>query len=311
MVKHLFLISKPVNDGQQEVSLMVDTFKSSPEDALREEARQALQTFEHILEIMPDDQGTLEAVIMAAEQCGEREKAMNARMRLVDVLEGQDEHELAGEHLEVMRTSEDDAVQAWLAAHDQKQRPAPAAKPVTATGKPVPDTKAAKPSPAAKSVPVKADISGEIDLAWKLMEAEKISQEEYASLVKDLTEMSSSPRLDTVSVLHALEAGHHKNLESILAHISQAARTPYLSMACFTMRAELLPFLPDEFMVARGALVFEVMGKELLVALLNPLNASTREEVQRISGRTCHFYLTRASEFDAAHKRLKESAEDH
>jgi hypothetical protein len=289
---------------------MVDTFKSSPEDALREEARQALQTFEHILEIMPDDQGTLEAVIMAAEQCGEREKAMNARMRLVEALLVQDEHELAGEHLEVMRASEDPAVQAWLVAHDQKQRQAPAAGPAAPTSKAAPETTAAKPSRAAKTIPVKADISGEIDLAWKLMEAEKISQEEYASLVKDLTEMSASPRLDTVSVLHALEAGHHKNLEGILAFISQAARAPYVAPSCFTMRAELLPFLPDNFIIARGAIIFDMMGKELLVALLNPFNTSTRHEVEQLTGRTCHFYLTRASEFDLAHKRLKDSAED-
>lgn len=283
---------------------MLDKSKTSPEDALREEARQALATFEHILEIMPDDQGTLEAVIMAAEQCDERDKAMKARMRLVEVLQGLNEHALANEHLEVLRTSEDETILAWLTRHDQKAPSAPAPETIVAREKVIPE------KAPAKSATVKPDISGEIDLAWKLMEAEKISQEDYAALVKDLTEMSASPGKDTVSVLHALEAGHHKNLEPVLAHLSQAARTPYLSLACFTMRSELLPYLPEGFIVARGAIVFEVMGNELLVALLNPLNMATREETQRISGRTCHFYLTRASEFDAARHRLKEAAEE-
>ena len=291
---------------------MLDKSSSTPEDALREDARQALETFEHILEIMPDDQGTLEAVIMAAEQCGERGKAMNARMRLVEVLDGLNEHALAEEHLQVVRTSEDPNVQAWLTGRDAN-RPTAVASTVTPPVEQIASAETAPPpkiAPAPKKIPVKTDISSEIDLAWKLMEAEKISQEEYASLVKDLTEMSSAPRLDTVSVLHALEAGHHKNLESIIAHISQAARAPYVSLACFTMRSELLPFLPEEFIVARGALVFEVMGKELLVALLNPLNPATKSEAEKLSGRKCHFYLTRASDFEEAHKRLKSAAED-
>ncbi len=284
---------------------MPDKSGKNVDDALREEALQALRTFEHILEIMPDDQGTLEAVIMAAGQCGETEKARNARMHLVEVLTAAGQSELAKEHLDALRADEDPRARSWVAALDMSAARA------GATGKREAIVIPAEVSPAAtpeKKAPLKADISGEIDLAWKLLEAGEITQEDYATLVKDITEMSAGPESHAVSLLHALESSHHKRLESILAYISQASRAPFVSLACFSMRADLLPFLGNEFIVARGALVYEIMGKELLVGLLNPLNATTRDAVTKLTGRTCHFYTVRASEFEEAHKRLRESA---
>ena len=73
------------------------------------------------------------------------------------------------------------------------------------------------------------------------------------------------------------------------------------------MRAELAHLLPEAFMVGRGAIVFEMLGREYLVAVLNPFNQSLRADVQQLCGRPCHFYLTKASEFDNALARLKEA----
>lgn len=281
---------------------MADKTKPSSEDTLREEARQALRTFEHILEIMPDDQGTLEAVIMAAEQCGEAEKALNNRMHLVEVLLAHGDAGSASDHITALRSSDDPRARSWLAAHDLKERGMANMEVVAASREPLK-------TPAAGASRIETDISGEIDLAWKLLEHEYVSQEEYAALVKDLTEVSSANRDETVSVLHALESSHHKNLEQILMFVSQSSRTPYISLACFTVRAELLPFLRDDFIAHRGALVFEMMGRELLVGVLNPFNTGLRAAVEKEAGRPCHFYLVRASEFEEARKRLRETVQ--
>jgi hypothetical protein len=43
--------------------------------------------------------------------------------------------------------------------------------------------------------------------------------------------------------------------------------------------------------------------------VLNPFDAGLRALIERETGRTCHFYLVRASEFEEALKRLREVAE--
>lgn len=280
---------------------MADKNIPTSQDQDREQAVQALRTFEHILEIMPDDHGTLEAVIMAAEQCGEVEKALGYRMRLVDLLRELGDSETAAPHIDVLRTAPDPRARTWIAAHDMSER-------VSAVAPDASAQEAANPFEAPRFT---VDISSEIDLAWKLMEQELISQEDYASLVRDLTEMSAGKQVATVSLLHALESSHHKGLENILAHMAKAARVPYISLACFTMRSELRKFLEDDFIVHHGVLVFDTMGRELLVAILNPLNEHARALVQRTAGRPCHFYLVRASEFEEAHKRLRETTEEN
>lgn len=281
---------------------MADKNKQTSEDQAQDQAMQALRTFEHILEIMPDDQGTLEAVILAAEQCNEHEKALTHRIHLVDVLLAQDDADSAESHIDLLREDEDPRARSWVGAHDLSARGAIKVSPVLDKSVLTPG---AAPSSGLLSEQA-ADISGEIELAWKLMEHEQITQEEYASLVRDLTEMSATRRLEAVSLLHVLESSHHKNLDKVIAFIAQSSRTPYISLASFAMRAELQPLLPDDFIMHHGALIFEMMGRELLVAVLNPFNLETRRQVEAKTKRICHYYLARPSEFEEARKRLSE-----
>lgn len=255
--------------------------------------RQILHSFERILEIMPDDRNTLEAAEQAAVQCGDTGKGLTYRLRLADLLkEAGDEEGLCG-ILDILREEKDPRARAWLAAHEMRSR----------TGEPV--GKEEKPTGSTRDTFTATNISQEIDLAWELFEQGHISQEDYASLVHNLTELSSSAdSTETISLLHALEMMNHKNLESILAFLSHSSRLPFISLSCFTMRSELVPLLPLSFVRQRGALVFEIVSNELLVAVLNPLNKALKSEVQERTGRPCHFYLVRASEFEEALKKL-------
>ena len=264
-----------------------------------EDERNALQTFERILEIMPDDRGALEAAIMAAQACEESDVALRHRLHLAEILVAEGDLEALMEHADVLRASPDPRAAAWVESFESGQAFRPVAAPSDSAASPV-------------SVRMDFNIADEIELAWKLYDHREINQEEYAGLVKDLTEMSASHNSGTVSVLHALEAGHHKSQDRILSFLAQEAEetgTPYVSLNCFAMRSELLNLLPDPFMVNRGAIVFELLGKERLVAVLNPFNLALRADVQQLCGHPCHFYLARASEFDAALARLRQVAE--
>ncbi len=268
-----------------------------------DDERSALQTFERILEIMPDDRGALEAAILAATACDEPEIARVHRLHLADILLADNDLSSLAEHMELLRADDDPRARAWIEAFEMG---AVVPSPMDSPHASVPDPLWSPPAEPRCAF----NISDEIDLAWKLFEHHEINQEEYAALVRDLTEMSASQNSGTVSVLHTLEASHHKNQERILAFLAQEAEetgTPYISLSCFAMRAELAHVLPEAFMVNRGAIVFEALGREYLVALLNPFNQSLRNDIQQLCTRPCHFFLTKASEFDNALARLKEA----
>ncbi len=258
-----------------------------------DDVRHILRTFQDILEIMPDDRGALHAAAQAADQCGEDEEALGYRLRLGEVLTAEGDEELLAELAEELRGHSDPRAQAWVTAYDEKRRTAYT---------PPPDVDL--------SDRAEADLTAEMDLAWRLFDEGELSQEDYNVLVGELTRISESGRSDEpVALLHALEATNNRRLDDTLAHLSLSFRMPYVSLSGFTMRAELQPFLPLNFIMRRGALVFDTLSTELLVAILNPLNEQLRQDVEQQTGRDCHFYLTRASEFTAAFEQLKQSTE--
>ncbi len=258
-----------------------------------DDVRNVLRTFREILEIMPDDRGALQAAAQAAEQCGEDEEALEYRLRLVEVLTAEGDAASLGELAEQLRESSDSRAQEWVASYDEQQRSVP---------------EASFDSDVADSA--EADLTAEMDLAWKLFDEGELSQEEYTVLVAELTRISESARgAEPVALLHALEATNHRRLDEIIAHLSLTYRMPYISLTGFTMRPELVPYMPLNFIICRGALVFDLLSAELLVAVLNPLNEQLRQDVEQQTGRACHFYLARASEFVAAYEQLKQSTE--
>ena len=62
-----------------------------------------------------------------------------------------------------------------------------------------------------------------------------------------------------------------------------------------------------EFMARRGAIAFELMGVDVLVAVLNPLDKDLQKEVSEVVGRRCHFFLVTASDYDTALANVKKA----
>jgi len=46
--------------------------------------------------------------------------------------------------------------------------------------------------------------------------------------------------------------------------------------------------------------VFELIGKDALVVVMNPYDRQLRRDIETMTGRKCHFFLTLPSEFDKA-----------
>lgn len=266
----------------------------------------AIAAFEQILEIMPNDRASLETLSHAYEQIGDMTRAVELMLRLGDVLIGESDGQAASEIVQKLRSvaGEDPRV-LELSKHVEKL----GEKKVS--GSPAAERKDDDARPRSSEALNRGfNMADELAFAWALLEANELSQEEYASVVQDLTEMSAGNVPATVSLLHVLEARQFKSLGRIMGAVAQKFKAPVVSLDCFEFTEEVAKMLPVPWMVQRGALVFDVLDKNVLAVVMNPQNQQIRTDVGLMTGRKVHFFTALPSEFDNAIKRIKDVLEN-
>lgn len=262
----------------------------------------AIAAFEQILEAMPEDRSSLDALSHAYSQIGDHARAKDYLVRLTRVVLKENDGPAAADLLEKLRPYVgDDAEVSELVDNIEKMSiDNPAATPA--------------PAPAAQAAPVRMvfRMADELAFAWNLHEAGKITQDEYAQVVQDLSEMSVGTNETTVSLLHVLQGRAFKNLEQIIGYAAEQCGTPIISLTAFEVQYAATKLLPMEFIIARGALPFDMLGSHALVVILNPYDKQLREDVQILADRPCDFFVTLPSDFDLGVERarsLKEEAD--
>ena len=280
--------------------------KKQRED-LENEVWSAIAAFEQIVQTIPDDRVSLEALSHAYEQIGDLARARDYLLRLVDVVLNERDREAAEllqERLALFAASDPAAkevearLEQWLASDK------PGGKTYVVAGeKGAPVALAAADDAEHRS----AHVTAELSFAWTLFQAGELNQEEYAQVAQDLSEISASKTPVTVSVLHVLHDRGNRNVERIVGFASKDSGVPIIPLSLFDIQEAVLSMLPREFMVRSGVMVFELMGKEALVVLLNPYDRGLQASVETMIGRKCHFFLSLPSEFDAVAERLAHS----
>lgn len=268
-----------------------------------EEVWVAIAAFEQILEAMPNDRASLEALSHAYEQIGDHTRAKDYLMRLGEVVLEEADLDAAQKTRQGLQAyvEEDPKVRDLVDRISEVcvDQSAPAEGQAAGVG---------------DSAQMETDerlrrgvsIADELAFAWSLMEAGELSQEEYAAAVQDLTEMSSAENAGTVSVLHALELKGAKNFERIMRFVARKCGTPIISLLSFDPQTAPLALLPLDYMVRRGVMVFDFIGKDALVAIMNPYDMQLRKDVEALAGRKCHFFTTQPSEFDQTVTRIRQ-----
>lgn len=268
-------------------------FEKTPES----EVRNAIDAFEQILQAMPEDRTALETLYEAYEHIGDKVRAVGYLVRLAtQVMSEGDTRAIPWIHDALLRHTEDHAdakrvqvqIEAYLA-------------------------NAGASSPSAKKAPAKhesgkgVDISGELALAWSLRQDGVLTRDEYSTIVQDVTENSTKNIGVPVTVLHAIDDRKFANLNQILAHISRDSVTPFITLSMFEFDFRKFSALPATFATQRGAMVYERMGQEVLVAVLNPYNKQLRTDVEKALGQTCHYYLVSPEDYNAFLERSVQS----
>lgn len=273
----------------------------------------AITAFEQILEAMPNDTASLSVLAHAYAQIGDHARAVEYLLRLGQVFLDEQDGEAAQGMLDKLKPHESDSRVQHLIGRIESLASAAPPVPVSAElAAPEADPVAAPAG--ASDIEVKNlsqfKISEELSMAWNLMESGELTQDEYASVVQDLSDMSTAENDSaTVSVLHVLESRGFKTLDRIVGTLARDCATPFVTLSAFEFRFEVMRLLPAEFCGRRGALVFEALGKDLLVAVLNPYDTQIRLDVEHLMRRRCHFFLALASDFDRVMSRYREAVQ--
>lgn len=260
----------------------------------------SIAMLEQILEVMPQDSDALKALYSAYRKGGQPDRAFDYLSRLVDVALGGGDSELLVyvreqfPAFEETHPAEVAAQVARLRTLVDETEPAAAATSATAQKSGTDD--------AAKT---EADISEELALAWRLYEENQLSQEEYSSVLHDLTEVSSKDLDVPVSVLHVLNDRGFTQMARIMNYMSNRASVPYLSLSNFELGENVATVLPEGIPAHDGALPFAFFGNDLLVGVLNPFNNMLVEKVETESGHRCHTYLVEPEDYDIALGKLR------
>lgn len=263
----------------------------SPSEA-ETEIWNAIAYFEKILEALPHDRLSLETLASAYEKVGDHTRAKAYTLRLVQVLIDEADEDGIGELLGKIRQFDQndpevkDAITRLESLKPEK---------VMAVVRSDMDQLSRR----------SANIASEISMAWNLLQANKLNQEDYTCVVHDLSENSARILDVPVSTLHVLQDRNHPAFNDILVFVSSTYNLPILSLANFDIQPTTAALLPLEFCIKRGTIVFELMGNDALVAILNPYDTQLPRDLEDLTGKTCHRYLVTPADFDAALEKIK------
>ena len=254
----------------------------------------AIAAFEKIIEALPNDRISLEALADAYEQVGDHTRAKDYVIRLANVLLDEGDDDAAQDLVRKIRLFDaNDPDIAATIARIEEYRP----EKIMAVVEDIDSL----------AQPAAASISDEIAFAWSLMQAGKISQDDYSNVVHDLTENSAKSADIVISTLHVLNDRTVKNMSEILSYVADECGTPLIGLSCFDITPTVQSIVPVNLMIRRKMMPFEIMGNDLLVAVLNPYDTKLQGDLETLTGRICHLYLTQPGDFDLAIEKIRKT----
>ena len=257
--------------------------------------------FEKMLQLMPDDRTTLEFLCVAYEQIGEKEKQRKALCALVGVLIKEKDLESADRIAERLAEYHTPDAQAAVlrvrAAHAQEvPRPsptqeAPATAPSTAHAAPSETPAAGAATASSRDAYVHIALKAQGELINLLAQRHVIDEGFVPTLRQRLAELAEAPGCFLISALAILEKENTAVAESVAAYLADTAGTPPIPLEAFDLQGEFPRMLPDLMVRIRGVMPFAKLGDTLLVAVLDPLDTTLKQEIEAALNRPCRFYL--------------------
>jgi len=254
---------------------------------------EAIQTFETILEVFPEDVSALESLALAYEQAGDAAKGREKYLQLARIWAAQGEWNRVrpiARHL-LERQAEDQEARALLqeakAVLGEEEEPEPAT-PVSS-------------DPQRTVSKLEVDLRGELELAWFLLQNNVINQDQYEKAIESLTESRMNPGVSaSLSLLQELQVQEWIDMDKIIDFLAQEAGMPFIDLRSFEIDLDTVSAIPLDQCRRAGVLAFEKMGDEYMVALMNPVDPEIRKAIREFLGTQVHYFLTSPDMFQAA-----------
>ena len=266
---------------------MADEPKEEPKFDAR--LTEGVAYFEQMLQLMPEDRVTLEFLVVAYEQLGRHEDGQKALVSLVKILIK--EHDVAALEGLLPRLEESDYPVAKALAFKVKTLIAPA-----------PDLTPEAPKEMSEEEVIGTvsalAVSAEIKLIDELVDGKVISDEDADHLRIQVEATPTIGQVFLVSALQILEKENPTALERCMAHLADRHASPPIPLAAFEPSKSLISQFPAFTLRIRGAVPFATVGKDTLVAVLNPADEQLRTELSAVA--PCRFYLAMPSAVEAA-----------
>jgi hypothetical protein len=253
----------------------------------------SIAMLEQILEVMPNDATAVKALYNAYCQCNISDRAFEYLGKLSDIVYDSGDAATANFVVDQLHRFSDE-FPTETAAQLARIRTLVVA-----------EEEHPKQEPETVDQQSDADISEELALAWKLYEEDQLTQEEYSSILHDLTEVSSKELDVPISVLHVLNDRGFTQMNRIMNYMSSRSGAPCISLLNFELPEQVGDVMPLDVVAHDGALPFGFFGNDLLVGVLNPFNNLLVDKVEKVSGHRCHSYLISPEEYDAALEKIR------
>ncbi len=263
---------------------------AEPEDELS--VWDAIQTYETILEVFPEDVNALESLVVFYEQVKDLAKLREKARVLIKLLASEGDWGQVKTLAERLLKMDPTDAEAATYRSEAMQK-------LVDDGTPPP------PAPGLKTdirhTELTFDLRGELDLAWVLLQNSVITQDQYENAIERLTESSMNAQGETpLALLQELREMERIDMDKIIAFLAAQSGLPYLEMGQCECREESVALLPLGRAKRLGVLPFDQIENELMVAILNPVDLQLRQRLTRCFGMKVHFFFTSPDEFQGA-----------
>jgi len=245
--------------------------------------------FEQMLEIMPEDRTTLEFLVVAYDMLGEHEKEQKALVSLAKLLLKENDLEALKGLIPRLRDSDYAPAKALHLKVSTLTAPAPDLTPE----RPKELTEGEKTALAAQEA-----VSSERNLLTLLKDAGIITESDFETFAMHLMLPSVEGRIFLISALQILKNENPSVYEKSVEYLADHFGTPPIPLSAFEPSAQYFKGYPERIMRLRGVVPFAKTGNIMLIATLNPADATLRAELE--SAGPCRLYLANPADVEAA-----------
>ncbi len=277
---------------------------------------EAIGFFEKMLQTMPGDRTSLEFLAVAYEQTGDVDKQVSILSKLSEALlkEGDLEHaSMIADKLKSFKGNPQAMAAAKVAEMiiskgqiGSSPRPGLDSNPLFFESNDDPENTTIQLDVQQAGVQSWASdaAKAEIEIVWQWKDNGILPKDVCMDLLHVFMEHPLTDIPILVSALGLLEEQRPDYTATAFEYMQKQSNLPPIPLELFEISIEVASALPIEYMKVKGVIPFATISGELLVGVMNALNENLCSEIEKLTGKVCHFYLIHPSAWFVVTKAL-------